>query len=209
MHQLTRSVLAVWDGLALNGDITPEDQLQQFIDLALNEIEFLTGPVTSQYGALRASLGYPEPWTINYVEIGNEDWLAGGSAGWESYKQYRFPMFLEAVNAKYPHIRVISSGSIFDGITIPSQAAGDYHDYSTPDDYVAAFNFFDQLTSDNLTLVGETAAVHPNGGTYWSGPLQPFPWWGGSVGEAIFLIGIERNSDRVLGATYVSSNCGQ
>jgi len=28
------------------------------------------------------------------------------------------------------------------------------------------------------------------------------PWWGGSVGEAILLIGSERNSDKVIGACY-------
>src|SRR5688572_29885981 len=28
------------------------------------------------------------------------------------------------------------------------------------------------------------------------------PWWGGSVAEAIFLIGAERNADKIIGATY-------
>lgn len=36
------------------------------------------GPSTSTYGALRASLGYPDPFTLNYVEIGNEDFLHNG-----------------------------------------------------------------------------------------------------------------------------------
>jgi alpha-L-arabinofuranosidase len=36
------------------------------------------GPSTSTYGSLRASLGYPDPFTINYVEIGNEDFLHNG-----------------------------------------------------------------------------------------------------------------------------------
>lgn len=37
------------------------------------------GPSTSTYGAIRASLGYPDPFTIKYVEIGNEDFLNGGT----------------------------------------------------------------------------------------------------------------------------------
>jgi len=87
----------VYGGLSLNGDITPKDQLQQFIDDALDEIEFIRGPPDSKWGKVRAHLGHPEPWKLEYVEIGNEDWLAGAPAGWESYKEYRFPMFLEAI----------------------------------------------------------------------------------------------------------------
>jgi alpha-N-arabinofuranosidase len=37
---------------------------------ALNELEFIMGDVTTEYGALRASLGHPKPWKINYVEVG-------------------------------------------------------------------------------------------------------------------------------------------
>lgn len=45
--------------------------------------------------------------------------------------------------------------------------------------------------------------MHPNGGIKWEGNLMPLPWWGGSVAEAIFLIGAERNGDRIIGACYV------
>ena len=40
----------------------------------MNELEFILGPVTSTYGSVpvRATLGYPDPWNLNYVEIGNE-----------------------------------------------------------------------------------------------------------------------------------------
>jgi alpha-L-arabinofuranosidase len=194
--------LAVWDGLALNGDITPEDELDPYVQSALDEIEFLRGDVTTKWGAVRASLGYPEGWDISIVEVGNEDWLAGAPAGWQTYKDYRLPMFLDAINAKYPDILVLASGSVFDNITIPAPAGGDRHDYQTPDGFQEAFNFFDQLGPENLTLIGESATVHPNGGIAWNGPLQPFPWWGGAVAEAIYLIGAERNSPRVIGATY-------
>ena len=45
--------------------------------------------------------------------------------------------------------------------------------------------------------------MHVNGGVEWSGDLQPYPWWIGSVSEAVALIGYERNADRVIGALYV------
>lgn len=94
----TTIVLAVYAGLSLNGDVTPLDQLQQFIDDALDQIEFIRGPSNSKWGAVRAKLGHPKPWKLEYVEIGNEDWLAGAPEGWETYKGYRFPMFLKAIN---------------------------------------------------------------------------------------------------------------
>jgi len=30
-----------------------------------------------------------------------------------------------------------------------------------------------------------------------------YPWWIGSVAEAVFLLGAERNADKILGTTYV------
>lgn len=87
-------ILAVWDGLYLDGDTLTEAELQPYVDDVLNELEFLTviyliilhesfaylsqGPSTSVWGAKRASLGYPNPFTINYLEIGNEDFLNNG-----------------------------------------------------------------------------------------------------------------------------------
>ena len=41
-------------------------------------MEFLGGPVTTKYGATRAALGHPEPWTAKFpmihLEFGNEEW---------------------------------------------------------------------------------------------------------------------------------------
>ncbi|KAK3385211.1 glycoside hydrolase superfamily [Podospora didyma] len=196
-------IVAVWDGLALDGNYVPQSQIGEVVQYALDELEFLTGDAaTTKWGAVRASLGHPRPWKIKYVEIGNEDWLAGRPTAYDTYKQYRFQAFLTAFNDKYPNIQVIASPSVFDGMVIPAPGAGDYHPYLTPDKFVAAFDKFDNLSKQNLTLIGEAAATHPNGGIGWDGNLMANPWWGGSVGEAIFLIGAERNSEKVIGATY-------
>lgn len=196
-------ILAVWGGLALDGGELPKSRIDEAVQSALDELEFLTGDASTHWGGIRASiLGHKRPWKIRYVEIGNEDWLAGGATGFENYKKYRFPAFFKAFQEKYPEIQLIASPSVFDGMTIPKPAAGDYHPYLTPDNMVLSFNKFDALTRDNLTLIGEAASTHPNGGIGWDGNLMPFPWWGGSVGEAIFLLGLERNGDKVIGTTY-------
>ncbi|PNS19784.1 hypothetical protein CAC42_7751 [Sphaceloma murrayae] len=210
-------VLGVWAGLALNGDVTPQADLQPFIDDALNEIEFVCGPATSTWGARRAELGHPEPFELNYVEVGNEDWLAGYPGGWESYRQYRFQMFFEAIRAKYPDIQVIASSASSDpapegetrgpntvnglDFTKTPGAIGDYHPYREPDELVIEFDRFD---NDIGHIVGEVAATHVNGAKEprWEGPLYKYPWWIGAVGEAVSLIGYERNSDRIPGTFY-------
>jgi hypothetical protein len=145
-------VLAVWGGLALNGDVIPEDELDFYVQDALNEIEFLTGSVDTEYGALRAEVGHPDPWTIKYVEVGNEDNLNSGLA---SYTAYRFPAFYKAITAKYPDIQVLTSTV---AMTIPGNAGGDYHLYDTPDNFITKFDMFDNYSPDHPILLGKLFA---------------------------------------------------
>jgi alpha-N-arabinofuranosidase len=67
-------LLAVWSGMFLGSHnfLTPAE-LVPYVNSTLNELEFLLGDKSTTYGSLRASLGYPEPFTLNYIEIGNED----------------------------------------------------------------------------------------------------------------------------------------
>lgn len=213
------AVIGVWAGLALNGDVTPEEELQPFIDDALNQIEFIRGPANSTWGARRAELGHPEPFELNYVEVGNEDWLAGFPGGWYSYKAYRLPLFYEAITKAYPDIQVISSSASSDPApegetTGPNPnvterlnfnntpgVIGDYHPYREPDELVIEFDRFD---NDIGHIIGEVAATHVNDAPppRWDFGLYKFPWWIGSVGEAVSLIGYERNADRIPGTFY-------
>lgn len=168
---------------------------------ALNEIEFLTGSVDTEYGALRAKVGHPDPWTIKYVEVGNEDNLSNGL---ESYKSYRFLAFYEAITTKYPEIQVLTSTI---DMTIPGKAGGDYHLYDVPDNFVTKFDMFDSFTKEHPILLGEIAVTEPNNGVGidWSNThFSMYPWWIGSVAEAVFLLGAERNADKIIGTTYVS-----
>lgn len=123
-------VVGVFAGLSLDGNVTAQEDLQQFVDLALEEIEFIRGPANSTWGSVRAELGHPEPFELYYVEVGNEDWLAGYPEGWDSYAEYRFPMFNEQITAAYPDITMIFSGATTDGYpntkTFPEDVLGDY-----------------------------------------------------------------------------------
>lgn len=127
-------VIGIWAGLSLDGEVTPEADFQAVIDEGLDQIEFIRGAADSKWGSVRAELGHPEPFELNYVEIGNEDWLAGYPGGWSSYKAYRLPLFVEAINNAYDDITVIASGATTDGdgFDIPTKVVGDYHPYRSP-----------------------------------------------------------------------------
>ena len=142
-------VLAVWAGFALDGEAVAEADIGVYVQDALDELEFLTGSVDTKYGALRAKYGHPEPWTIRYVEVGNEDNLNGGLS---SYEAYRFKAFYNAISAKYPHIQVLASTI---GMTLPGSAGGDYHLYDVPDNFVADFDMFDSYSDKHPILLGE------------------------------------------------------
>ena len=107
---------------------------------------------------------------------------------------------MQAIKAKHPDLTIIASGATSDGYIVQSPGIGDYHPYRTPDSLVDEFDRFDNDAIPHI--VGEVAATHPNGGIGWDGPLFTFPWWIGTVGEAVSMIGYERNCDRVDGTFY-------
>ncbi|KAH8131243.1 glycoside hydrolase family 51 protein [Trichoderma asperelloides] len=192
-------ILAVWGGLYLDGEIISEADLGPYVDDVLNELEFLLGPSTSPWGSVRASLGYPNPFTINYIEIGNEDFLNGGIP---SYVGYRFNAFHDAIKNVYPNMKIISS--IWSGyFTNPSMPAGviqDLHDYLSVDDMVSKFGGYDHAPRNQPVLVGEYAAIydaeHVNPNQLDNPTLQS------ATSEAIYFLGLERNSDVIVGICH-------
>ncbi|CAD6444319.1 46e6c364-b35c-4f31-b992-b3303e9c9e31 [Sclerotinia trifoliorum] len=200
-------VLAVWSGLYLNNGapgpiVVSEADLQPYVDDAMNELEFLMGDKSTKYGALRASLGYPEPWKINYVEVGNEDNLSNGAS---TYIAYRWPMFFNAIHAKYPDILVISSAQDLLSVGPPHTSGTDFHQYLRPDDFAVQFELFDNANRSYPILLGEYAVIQPNANgapVNWNAAKMDYGTWIGAVAEAIYLLGMERNGDIVLGASY-------
>lgn len=195
-------VLAVWAGYYLDQTVVSQADLGPYVQDTMNELEYIMGSVSTTYGALRASHGYPDPWAINYVEIGNEDNVHGEG----SYVSYRFQAFYGAIHAKYPDITILAS-SVNNVANQPKGSGGDYHIYSRPDALVLGFNTFDHFDPDHPTLVGEYAALEYNNGDPTAGvdygeQRLIYPWWVGTIAEAVYEIGIERNADKVLGSSY-------
>lgn len=161
------------------------------------------GDTDTTWGAVRASLGYTDAFDIPYVEIGNEDFLNDGLDTYQS----RFDMFYDAIHAAYPNITIIASTSSAAesgcstsdacGIDIPAGVYQDVHQYLPPMDFVAKFDFFDNWNRSQPLFVGEYASTtNDDGTTSYYTTVQ------GSVSEAVYMIGMERNSDIVKMACY-------
>jgi alpha-L-arabinofuranosidase len=84
-----------------SGELCPLDQIDPFIQDALDLIEFANGPMDSKWGAKRAALGHPEPFNMKMMGVGNENW----------HQQYidRFALFQKAIKEKHPEIQLVSS----------------------------------------------------------------------------------------------------
>ncbi|GAB7349405.1 hypothetical protein MBLNU459_g8522t1 [Dothideomycetes sp. NU459] len=194
-------ILAIWDGLTVGGGSTYGRALKPYVQDVLNELEYLMGDTDTYWGALRASYGHPDPFDIPFVEIGNEDFLNNGLPTY----QERFNMFYDAIHAAYPNITIIASTSAAAetgcskncGISVPAGVIQDVHQYLPPDAFVTNFNFFDNWPRNQPLFVGEYASTTDN-----TGARYQYPTMQGSVSEAVYMIGLERNSDVVKMACY-------
>lgn len=161
----------------------------------LQFLQYILGNTSTTYGALRAKNGRVNPWPVSHIEVGNEDNISGGCGTYAS----RFTQIYEAIHDQYPDITVIASTTSSSCLpaTLPSGVWTDIHHYESPNTFVSLFNEWDNWSRDHPIFVGEYASTTGNDGstTYWSN-MQ------GSCGEAVYMIGLERNSDIVKMASF-------
>ncbi|NUR59080.1 MAG: alpha-L-arabinofuranosidase [Catenulispora sp.] len=181
-------VLGVWAGYTLNGTVVAEADLGPYIQDALDLVEYVTGPITSTWGARRAADGHPAPFKTPYLEIGNEDWLDRSG----SYEQYRYAAFYDALKAAHPDIKLIATTAV----TSRPMDVLDLHYYQDESWFENASTMFDSYDRTGPRIfVGEYAGT-ANAGGLATGFL------GNSLGEAAFMTGLERNSDIVQLTAY-------
>lgn len=207
-------VLAVYAGFSLDiwgqdGVSFPEDRMGEVLQDILNELEYITADSNTPYGSLRASHGHPEPFSLNYVEIGNEDWFS------ETYP-YRFPILYNGIKQAYPNLTVISSAYNENdnyNISIPAGGMWDTHHYQSPSYFLQNFNYFDNwqenTNNDDVTVfIGEYSVFQvdtPSGEVNFSNPLGQhvfFPTLMAAIGEGVYLLGAERNPNVVKMSAY-------
>lgn len=175
--------------------LVPMDELQPYIDDALDLIEFANGTDESnEWVQLRIKMGHSEPFNMKYIGIGNEQI---GDIYFERYNE-----FAKQIHEKYPDINLVSTSGlsstganndlawnwINDNTELVDRV--DEHYYESADWFRAHAYRYDTYRRDTNSKVflGEYASK----GNAWYNALS----------EAAFMTGLERNADVVRMASY-------
>lgn len=171
----------------------------QYIQDALDLIEFANGDETTKWGKIRCDMGHSEPFNLETIGIGNEQWAKKNN---QWYKRYE--AFEQEIHKIYPDIQLIStSGPSASGTEFTSAwswirnaakanpdftYAVDEHYYMSPSWFLENDNRYDSYDRNVKVFAGEYAS---QGNT-----LQ------NALAEASFMTGLERNADVVYMASY-------
>ena len=174
----------------------PVGELRDYIDDALDLIEFANGDVSTEWGALRAEMGHPEPFGLKFIAIGNEQWG-------ETYVEHLEP-FVKAIREAYPEIRIVGSsgpnseGEQFDYLWPEMARLGadlvDEHFYRPEKWFLAQGARYDNYDRKGPKVFAGEYACH-GAGKKWN-------HFEAALLEAAFMTGLERNADIVHMATY-------
>ena len=181
-----------------HGGFTPVDSIQPWIDETLNALEYANGDATTKYGALRAKNGHPAPYNIEYIEIGNENNQDDPTLQSDNYYK-RFKLFRDAILARYPQMHIVGNVVAWGNDDPKWNSAEsvellDEHYYRNPAWFANNFNKYNSYPRGNHGIyVGEYAVTQGYG---INGSLDA------ALGEAVFMMGMENNSDVVKMASY-------
>ena len=153
---------------------------------AVNELHYVLDPTTTVWGAERAANGHPAPYDVNYVEIGNEDFFS------TTYST-RYPLFYNAIHAAFPSLQIIATST--QHRRRPYNVL-DEHFYETPQWFEANSDYFDDVARGSSQIfIGE----------YASNQGSPTNDMESALGDASWLLGLERNSDLVTMSSYCAA----
>lgn len=183
-----------------SAELVPLEDLDPYVQDALDLIEFANGDANTKWGAVRARLGHPAPFNLKYLGVGNENWGP----------QYieRLKVFTKALKEKYPNIKLVNSsgtdpnGERFDYLNTELRKMNadiiDEHYYRRPEWFLQNARRYDNYPRNgSKVFAGEYAAqtdkvVSVNNKNSWQA----------AIAEAAFMTGLERNADVVNMASY-------
>lgn len=181
-------------------EVVPMDQLDPYIQDALDLIEFANGSAVSKWGKLRVQMGHPAPFNLKMIGVGNEQWG----------QQYieRYVEFVKAIKSKYPEIKIVTGtgpspdGKFFDYAASELKKLNaeivDEHYYANPEWFFSNATRYDRYDRNSYKIfAGEYAAqskftCSPDNQNNWKCALS----------EAAFMTGLERNADVVNLCSY-------
>jgi alpha-L-arabinofuranosidase len=179
----TDAMFVINCGMSHKG-VVPMDKMDEYVQDALDAVEYAVGSTRTTWGRKRAENGHSRPFPLKYLEIGNEN---GGNEYWE-----RYDLFVPKIREKYPDIKIIANqwhGTVTNQVPIEIH---DEHYYGDPAFFVQNVNKYDSYNRERKIYVGEYAVTKNCG----LGNLNA------AISEAVFMTGMERNSDVVVLSSY-------
>ncbi len=181
------------------------DDLDSYIQDALDLVEFANGPVDSKWGKVRADMGHPAPFNLKYLGVGNEQWdYDEAHGGYGPVFTERLKKFNAALRAKYPTLKLIgttgpnSEGWDFDLLQPRMKELKvdlyDEHYYRNEAWFLSHGLRYDTYDRKGPRVFAGEYACHGDG--------KKWNHYETSLYEAAHMTGIERNADIVHMATY-------
>lgn len=178
-------------------------EFQEYVQDALDLIEFANGPVTSKWGKLRAQMGHPESFNLELLAIGNEQWESKNVD-----VAPRYVAFEKAIHEVYPEIKCLGTAGPFVNHELHTKAwdfyksecaknpnftyAVDEHYYVAPNWLYENVDFYDNYPRNIGIFAGEYAGHDEN----LTNSVEA------ALAEAAMLTGMEKNGDIVKLASY-------
>lgn len=175
------------------------DEFKQYVQDALDLVEFCLGGADTYWGSVRISMGHEEPFELKYIGIGNEQWQTEYHAHYEAFVT-AFEAAAKENPTLYGDIELIVANGTASGSTEGWSYIEDYpdtvttlvdeHYYEAPNWFLSNTKRYDSYDRDCQAKVflGEYAAQ--------SNKLQA------ALAEAAYMTGLERNADVVEMACY-------
>jgi alpha-L-arabinofuranosidase len=182
-----------------SAELVPMNEIDPYIQDALDLIEFANGDVNTKWGKVRADMGHPASFHLKMMGIGNENWGP----------QYieRLKVFMTAIKSKYPDFKLVCSsgtdpnGERFDYLNGELRKLHadliDEHYYRKPEWFLQNAKRYDNYPRNGSKIFGGEYASHVDKTV---GPNKNC--WQAAISEAAFMTGLERNADVVNMASY-------
>ena len=182
------------------GEMVPLEELDPYVQDALDLVEFANGGPETPWGKVRAEMGHPEPFGLTYLGIGNEQW------GPEYIERY--DAFAAQLGERHPEIVLVSgSGPFPDGefFDFAMEALRerhapliDEHYYARPDWFRQNADRYDDYDRNGpKVFAGEYAAQ-----SVGTASPENRNNWETALAEAAFMTGLERNAEVVVMTSY-------
>ena len=182
------------------GEVVALDELDPYVQDALDLIEFANGDITTKWGKMRSDLGHPKPFNLKMMGVGNENWGP----------QYleRLAIFTKAIKAKYPDFKLINSsgtdpeGDRFNLLNNSLRSSNadfiDEHYYRSADWFLKNAGRYDNYPRNGSKVFVGEYAVHADREVIGSNRNN----WQSAMAAASLMTGLERNADVVQMASY-------